>query len=161
VKKLGILLCVLVMLGLATYCYAVEYEIIDLGTLGGPHSFALAINEAGQVAGNSWTASGELHPCLWVPLTPENQLWVLRQYITHQVASGHIQAELQQGLLAKVDAAIAALARANPNDAKVAMNDLKALVNQVEAQTGKKIDPAVAAEVIARANRIIAALGGQ
>ena len=54
---------------------------------------------------------------------------------------------------------IAALDRDNRNDAKVAMNDLKALVNQVEAQTDKKITPEVAAEIIQRANAIIAVLG--
>lgn len=40
------------------------------------------------------------------------------------------------------------------------MNDLKALINQVEAQVDKKIDAEVAAEIIERANRIIAELGG-
>jgi hypothetical protein len=40
------------------------------------------------------------------------------------------------------------------------MNDLKALVNQVEAQTDKKIMPDVAAKIIDRANAIITALGG-
>jgi predicted metal-binding transcription factor (methanogenesis marker protein 9) len=63
-------------------------------------------------------------------------------------------------LLAKVDAALAALDRGNPNDAKVVMNDLKALTNQVEALVDKKITPEAAAEIIQRANDIIAELGG-
>jgi hypothetical protein len=95
-----------------------------------------------------------------VPGSPQNQLGNLRKLAQIRVASGQIEAEMQVSLLAKVDAAIAALARGNPNDAKAAMGELKALVNQVEAQTDKKIDPAVAAEIIARANRIIAALAG-
>ena len=91
--------------------------------------------------------------------TPEIMLAGLKAYIQQQVALG-IDAEMEVSLLAKVDAAIAALARDNPNDAKVAINNLKALVNQVEAQTDKKITPETAAEIIQRANAIIAVLGG-
>jgi hypothetical protein len=40
------------------------------------------------------------------------------------------------------------------------MNDMKALINQVEAQTDKKITPETAAEIIQQANATIAALGG-
>jgi hypothetical protein len=40
------------------------------------------------------------------------------------------------------------------------MNDMKALINHVEAQTDKKIKPEAAAEIIQKANAIIAALGG-
>ena len=91
--------------------------------------------------------------------TPETMLAGLRAYIVEQVGLG-IDAEMEVSLLAKVDAAIAALNRGNPNDAKVAMNDLKALINQVEAQTDKKIKPDTAAAIIERANAIITALGG-
>lgn len=38
------------------------------------------------------------------------------------------------------------------------MNDLKALVNQVQAQADKKIDAATAAEIVECANRVIANL---
>jgi hypothetical protein len=92
--------------------------------------------------------------------TPETMLAGLRTYIQQQVALGNIDAEMEVSLLAKVNAAIAALNRGNPNDAKVAMNDLKALINQVEAQTDKKIKPDTAAAIIDRANAIITALGG-
>jgi PKD repeat protein len=95
-----------------------------------------------------------------VPGSLANQLANLRKFIVLRVASGQIAAELESSLLAKVDAAIAAPARGNPNDAKAAMGGLKALVNQVEAQTDNKIDPATAAEIIRRANQVIAALGG-
>jgi len=67
--------------------------------------------------------------------------------------------EMAPSLTAKVNGALAALARGNENDAKVAMNDLKALVNQVEAQTDKKISVEAADEIIAQANAIIQALG--
>jgi len=44
-------------------------------------------------------------------------------FIMDEVDAGNIDAELEGSLLAKVDAALAALDRGNPNDAKVAMND--------------------------------------
>jgi len=93
------------------------------------------------------------------PATPEIMLANLRAYIVEQVALG-IDAEMEVSLLAKVNAAIAALNRGNPNDAKVAMNDLKALVNQVEAQAGNKITVEAAEVIIDRVNAIITALGG-
>jgi len=84
----------------------------------------------------------------------------LRKLIQYSVAAGGIEPELETSLLAKVAAASDALAKANPSAATVAMNDLKALVNQVEAQTDKKITPEIAAEIIAWANRIVTNLGG-
>ena len=92
--------------------------------------------------------------------TPEMMLAGLKAYILQQVVLGNIDAEMEVSLLAKVDAAIAALDRDNPNDAKVAMNDLKALINQVEAQTEKKIEAVTAEEIIDRANAIITVLSG-
>jgi len=77
-----------------------------------------------------------------------------------EVDAGNIDAELEGSLLAKVNAALAALDRGNPNDAKVAMNDLKALINQVEAQIDKKITSDAAAKIIQQANAIIVALNG-
>ena len=75
------------------------------------------------------------------------------------MALGNIDAEIETGLLAKVNAAVSALERDNPNDAKVVMNDMKALINQVEAQEDKKITADTAAVIIATANYIIAVLG--
>ena len=42
-----------------------QLSIIDLGTLGGIYSAGQAINNRGQVVGESYTASGELHAFLW------------------------------------------------------------------------------------------------
>lgn len=43
------------------------YSFVDLGTLGGSFSNALAINSSGQVAGGSWLPgdTGETHAVLW------------------------------------------------------------------------------------------------
>ena len=44
---------------------ALDYEAIDLGTLGGEESWAWAINNRGQVVGWSETTDGDIHPFLW------------------------------------------------------------------------------------------------
>jgi len=84
----------------------------------------------------------------------------LGDLIVDEGALGNIDDEMEVSLLAKADAAFAALDKGNPNAAKVAMNDLKALINQVEAQTGKKITAKAAAEIIECINAIIEDLDG-
>jgi len=42
-------------------------SLTDLGTLGGPYSYAYAISDAGHVIGYSRTASNQNHPFLWTP----------------------------------------------------------------------------------------------
>jgi len=126
-----------------------------------PALFALGVTTitwtATDDSGNSATAQQNVTVVLG---TPQNQLGNLVKLINYSVASGGVAPEMQTSLLAKINAAIAALVQGNPNATKVAMQDLKALVLQVEAQTDKKIAPAVAAAIIYRANQIIMALGG-
>jgi len=92
-----------------------------------------------------------------IPATPAVMLAGTALFIMDEVDSGNIDPELEGSLLVKLDAALAALDKGNP---KVAMNDLKALINHVEAQTNKKITPEAAAEIIQQANDIIATLAG-
>ena len=61
---LGLFAAVIPSFGAATSANATP-TAIDLGTLGGTSSYALAINDSGQIAGNSTTASGETHAFLW------------------------------------------------------------------------------------------------
>jgi len=56
--------CLLVLL-CAANASALEYEVTVLGTLGGDNSHANAINDAGQVVGDSKTGSGDRHAFLW------------------------------------------------------------------------------------------------
>ncbi len=42
-----------------------RYNIFDLGTLGGPSSVALAVNEQGQVVGGADTREGDRHAFVW------------------------------------------------------------------------------------------------
>src|SRR5207249_1405392 len=44
---------------------SVQLSIIDLGTLGGTYSAAQAINNRGEIVGESSTASGDLHAFVW------------------------------------------------------------------------------------------------
>ena len=125
----------------------------DLGTLGGTNSQARGINDSGQIVGYSLPAAGgSFKACMWIPATPETMLAVTALFIMDEVDSGNIDPELEGSLLVKVDAALSALDKDNPNAAKVAMNNLKALINYVEAQIDKKITPEAAATIIQRAN---------
>ena len=97
---------------------------------------------------------------MWIPVTPKTMLGGLELFITGEVEAGNIDAKIAGSLLAKVEAALSALEKGTPNAETVAINNLNALVNQVEAQTDKKITAEVAAEIIQNANDIIAELDG-
>src|SRR4051812_3228035 len=42
-----------------------EYQVVDLGTLGGPSSSAADVNASKEVVGTSTTADGSSHAFLW------------------------------------------------------------------------------------------------
>jgi len=64
-KTLTLVAVAAVALWGAHVAQAVSYEVIDLGTLGGPTSQANAINNAGQVVGKADLASGASHAFVW------------------------------------------------------------------------------------------------
>ena len=70
-----------------------------------------------------------------------------------------IAPELEVSLLSKVNAALAALEKGNPNNTKVVMNKMKALVNQVSAQTDKKVSEEAGEVIIGSATAIADSLG--
>ena len=50
------------------FFWSAEAGLVDIGTLGGPDSWANAINDAGQVAGfSTTTVPGEYHAFVWTP----------------------------------------------------------------------------------------------
>jgi len=53
--------------GVPDECDVVSGSISDLGTLGGPGSWAYGVNERGEVVGCSLTEFAEKHPFLWLP----------------------------------------------------------------------------------------------
>jgi hypothetical protein len=94
-----------------------------------------------------------------IPGPLQNQLDNLSEAILAGIGDGSIAPDIQGSLMSKVTAALTALAQNRPNDAKIAANNLKAFINEVRAQTDKKIDDATADALIARANQVIVDLG--
>jgi probable HAF family extracellular repeat protein len=66
IKAITVSLGLLFVCAFATPAASQEYEIIDLGTLGGSTSGAYCISENGTIAGFATTAPGVKHPVLWI-----------------------------------------------------------------------------------------------
>ncbi len=60
-----LLITATVILLSASQVKAVEYEVVILGTLGGEYSYAYAINDSGQVVGQSYTSDNQIRAFLW------------------------------------------------------------------------------------------------
>jgi probable HAF family extracellular repeat protein len=122
----------------------------------GAQSEALGIGDAGQIVGWSDDGAGGRWACLWRPSTPEESLGELASW----VADLNLQAGIDNSLDAKLGCALNALGDVNANNDAAAINTLQAFINAVEAQRGDKIGEADADMLMAKALRIIAALGG-
>lgn len=85
------------------------YVAIDLGTLGGTVGIAVAINEAGQVIGESHTASAGRRPTLWRPLTPVERLEAITADVRTLEADGVLNTGQARSLINKVNVATAML----------------------------------------------------
>ncbi|MFN0152542.1 MAG: FIMAH domain-containing protein [bacterium] len=80
----------------------------------------------------------------------------LHHCVEHAIEMGHISnAGVGNALLAKIDAAQAAVDRQKPS---VAVNKLRAFINQVEAQAGRHIEEEHAGHMIMHAEMVIDAL---
>jgi hypothetical protein len=88
-----------------------------------------------------------------VPSDPPTLLNDLKDFIAAPTSG--VDPVIGGALTAKVNAALAALDRGKT---KTALNNLNALLNQVKAQTGKKITQQAADEINSQVNAIIAAI---
>jgi hypothetical protein len=76
----------------------------------------------------------------------------IKDDVNQLVGSGDIAANLERSLLAKLDAAAAAIAR---GDCITAADIYGAFINEVQAQSGKKISAAAAAILVGDAQYLI------
>ncbi len=134
--------------------YPREWEIIWIEGDSFLARIRVSVSETGKVSLDK--------PCTWNPtradlLPPKVLLDELAATIVTAGEIGDIDSEITESLLAKVYAALAALDRDNPT---VAINNLQALINQVAAQAGKKIDPDTAEVIVTQAEAIVGAPGG-
>lgn len=89
--------------------------------------------------------------------THEPTAQALRNCVIHASDVGHIDSKgIAKSLLAKIDAAQAALER---GQTKTAVNNLNAFVKAIEAQAGKHIVSEHATHLITHANQVIEAIG--
>ncbi len=95
-------------------------------------------------------AAGEMEMCTGTTIQS------LHHCVQHAYDMGHIDnAGVAHSLLAKLDAAQAALDRSQP---LVAVNKLQAFINEVNAQSGRHIAAEHAAHMVMHAQHVIAAL---
>lgn len=98
--------------------------------------------------------ANEEHTCDHSAVTIDS----LHHCVMHAFEMGHIaKAGVSDSLLARLDAAQAALDRGQPD---VAINLLRAFINEVNAQAGKAIASDHAAHLVGHAQNVIAALAG-
>jgi hypothetical protein len=101
--------------------------------------------------GTARPAAAQMEMCDHTPTVA-----ALRHCVMHAAEMGHItSAGVAQSLFAKLDGAQAALDRGQP---AVAVNKLRAFIQEVRAQAGRHIEAQHAAHMIMHAEHVIAAL---
>ena len=176
------------------YQYGGGWQIVDLGSLGGPWTSAQGINEAGQVVGAMRDNADLVHGFFWedgvfnvLPSLPGDDSSfgsaindagliagssaVATPWISHAVVwttvsdPADLLAELAEdvadlgpgtSLSAKIAQAQDALARGNT---RATCGALQAFVNEVEAQTGKKLTTEQAGPLIEKAHEVQSLIG--
>ena len=88
------------------------------------------------------------------PTSPSDLITIINDMLTNGSISGPGAHGVGNALIAKLEAAQAALNQ-DPPDYALAISDLNAFINQVSAQSGKKINADAAAELIGHAEALI------
>jgi probable HAF family extracellular repeat protein len=90
-RQVTLIVCAFLTLT-AAQALALQYAIVELGTLGGTQSFALDLNNHGQVTGNARTAANVLHTFLWedgimvdLGILPENTVDFSRGFAINEL----------------------------------------------------------------------------
>jgi len=91
-------------------------------------------------------------------ITPPAHPLVLLVPLAAAVIDLNLDQGIENSLVAKLESAFQKLDDDNPNNDGAAVNKLEAFINQLEAQSGKKIDPGDADNLIAAAEEIVALL---
>jgi uncharacterized delta-60 repeat protein len=125
---------------------------------------AIAVDDSGNVyvMGHSWgigTGIGTSGDYATIKYSQSAAVGAIQQLII-QVIGLNLQQGIENGLDAKLDAAVQALDDINQNNDTAAIQVLGAFITAVEGQRGNKISEADADDLIATAQAIIAVLSG-
>src|SRR5262249_21935927 len=135
-------------------------QMLDLDVPTGALSQGLALNELGQVMGFQLTSGGALHAFVtpFPQLSPDKAIQQLVDAVKALVQSGALSKGRGQGLIAKLQAALAYL---HQGQTQLAINSVAAFANQVGVfeKTGK-LTAALGQPLIDGANAVIHQLGG-
>jgi probable HAF family extracellular repeat protein len=107
--------------------------MVDLGTLGGTHSVALAVNNWGLVVGGSDTGTTEHHATMWLNVPSAADA------LTDRLSSSPLERGLANALTNKLRNAVTQWQRGN---SAAAANQVRALIAQINAHRGKTLSDA-------------------
>ena len=130
----------------------------DLGTLGGSGSTARVLNNVGQIAGDSFTASGDRHAVLWRTATPQELVGPIVDLVNGLVDAGKLKENLATALITLASSAEDHLETENLCGA---IRLLQAFINVVNARLNDgSLSPEDGQLLIDAANNSISLLSG-